>query len=802
MSTGHEPPNRSWDDCSELQNPIVSKALKALRSQDSPHDEAVRLAHARRILRRTTHWKLCVTQWYAKITQQFTLTIPHERFVEDSFCDVFLKTMLELETKDRSAHMVELSLRSALESICFQVGPATQSGLKRTGAPIESRKHKQRKSFSSTDIAHIPVPHPPLSYSPVASRAKPTLISRPQNNQFPSLPSFKKRVPKAIPQSNLPARTNLDMMDVDVHTSSNSLDTVFCSPPPSGTTSGTTTRVSCSTSPKAAHMVIDTTSIPKKGDARPCLREASEVTAIPRPTPVSIVVPGPLSPFSTTAIPAEKPKASTPTPGQNPVMRPVSMAPSLLTIKEADPIVKLPDPTSSIIQNYPVSSRPLPEGLKPGIWAVSRQEVCETVDWFRSYQSGVYFTHGVAKGYLLSGFPSQRDRYENNGKLIISHGGGKAASIHKRKARKSKLDVSTRPKATIPTGTPLALLIDNNYHHFPYHLGSSGITYAALGWYIIVAAWVVLEAETQSDAEGKVRYKFAFQWCESQGAPWWWIDEDKLSTVYNSILSVDAMAQQKCSQCKRDSPQVYIHDWACMNAGCPNFLRTARGMDLMAEQSDLEYRPGLLSLRSDLVEPKGGCPPLKPRKHPGMPYNYVGGADNTVSFEQAPAAEFNEVLSAAYMETQSMSWHCDSEHGLGPVVAGLSMGAPAVMNFREKKESKKKTLKIQEASVECSHEISLSPDAELIKEGVVASIVLQHGDILVMEGSGVQDHYEHCVIPKGGLRIAATARVIDPEKNAGRLGQRSKINKIKKEDTSNTAPVVPAEVSSMTSHVA
>jgi hypothetical protein len=82
------------------------------------------------------------------------------------------------------------------------------------------------------------------------------------------------------------------------------------------------------------------------------------------------------------------------------------------------------------------------------------------------------------------------------------------------------------------------------------------------------------------------------------------------------------------------------------------------------------------------------------------------------------------------METQSMSWHCDSEHGLGPVVAGLSMGAPAVMNFREKKESKKKTLKIQEASVECSHEVSLNPDAELIKEGVVASIVLQHVSFL------------------------------------------------------------------------
>lgn len=70
----------------------------------------------------------------------------------------------------------------------------------------------------------------------------------------------------------------------------------------------------------------------------------------------------------------------------------------------------------------------------------SRQEICETFDWFRSYQGGVYFAHNVVKGYLLSAFSSKcvdnviylgyrdlcqihrRDRFEHGGKLIISHG--------------------------------------------------------------------------------------------------------------------------------------------------------------------------------------------------------------------------------------------------------------------------------------------------------------------------------------------------------------------------------------------
>ena len=99
---------------------------------------------------------------------------------------------------------------------------------------------------------------------------------------------------------------------------------------------------------------------------------------------------------------------------------------------------------------------------------------------------------------------------------------------------------------------------------------------------------------------------------------------------------------------------------------------------------------------------------------------YVGGTDNTVPFKDAASAvvdamkliqaraeaalkkrpEFNEILSAAYMERQKMavglwlvksysspleySWqfHSDSEPGLGPVVASLSLGSAAIMHFR------------------------------------------------------------------------------------------------------------------------
>jgi len=48
------------------------------------------------------------------------------------------------------------------------------------------------------------------------------------------------------------------------------------------------------------------------------------------------------------------------------------------------------------------------------------------------------------------------------------------------------------------------------------------------------------------------------------------------------------------------------------------------------------------------------------------------------------------------------------------------------------------------------------------RKTVVLSLVLRHGDILVMEGAMIQAIYEHTVCPIG-FRIAVTAREINPE---------------------------------------
>ncbi|KAH7925520.1 hypothetical protein BV22DRAFT_1033889 [Leucogyrophana mollusca] len=596
----------------------------------------------------------------------------------------------------------------------------------------------------------------------------------------------------------------------------------------------------------------------------------------------------------------------------------------------------------------------------PPLWAASRQEICESTEYFRSYQGGVYSSKDTVKGYLLSAFSASRDIFHHRGKLIISHGGGKAESTydlangdkrHLSADDQEATDISVRALLkTYKDRRPLVLLADDKYVLFPFDLVASGCTYIVLGAYWISHAWA--ERQPASNERGHVvRYKFAFQWCEEQGHPWW-ISLDQsvdlakipvapaieipptedlnLETVPvdsssrengqvngNSLSKHEAIipealhgqqssskAMQKCSKCSRNSATVYKHGWMCLRPRCSAFwcLQTGERPPIQLEYDEefLRLLPGRFETLPTLCPPTVANPPdnvttsyafskgwhcsgcgrlssrfkwegwecagcgqhvpvngrlrqpnefwhqrpsstflhshvgkksgiisrlpepfnygkgftnrltfilpdrrgtihlilgnpvaneiadsifreyqtqaskgeLKLRRYPlrnhklrgslltnyfsqntGEPYQYVGGTGNTVSFDEAPSCicqalgliqdrarlalgrriPFNEILSAAYMERQKMSFHSDSEKGLGPTVASLSLGSTAFMHFRA-----------HGATKQTQHDLTL---------------ILRHGDVLIMEGEGVQKYYEHTVIPMN-FRIAATARCI------------------------------------------
>ncbi|KAL5485244.1 hypothetical protein ACEPAI_7886 [Sanghuangporus weigelae] len=160
----------------------------------------------------------------------------------------------------------------------------------------------------------------------------------------------------------------------------------------------------------------------------------------------------------------------------------------------------------------------LPEWARPRVWAGSRQALCETTTWFRCYHGGVYFRDGKVHGYLLGGYSSQRDKFHHDGRLIISHGGGKSLG-----GSEGQRDHDASVRALLynyRVGHPLVLLIDDKYAPFPFDLEKK--MYVVLGLYWIVNAWAEKDVvEDDGKVETRTKYKFAFQYCEGQGSPWW-----------------------------------------------------------------------------------------------------------------------------------------------------------------------------------------------------------------------------------------------------------------------------------------
>ncbi|SGY17989.1 BQ5605_C015g07945 [Microbotryum silenes-dioicae] len=124
---------------------------------------------------------------------------------------------------------------------------------------------------------------------------------------------------------------------------------------------------------------------------------------------------------------------------------------------------------------------------------------------------------------------------------------------------------------------------------------------------------------------------------------------------------------------------------------------------------------------------------------------------------------FNEVLSVAYYQGGKMSYHDDGEHGVGPIVASLSLGADATMSFRRKTKGASNVTSVSKDVAEGSGR----------KAKAVVQLQLRHGDVMIMHGGGVQKNLDHMVEPVN-LRFAATARFIHPSNGSTKTGRKKK----------------------------
>ncbi|RYO09453.1 hypothetical protein AA0119_g1011 [Alternaria tenuissima] len=74
-----------------------------------------------------------------------------------------------------------------------------------------------------------------------------------------------------------------------------------------------------------------------------------------------------------------------------------------------------------LVQQNKGPNKPEPYG-QPEVWADGRQELCETLHYYRAYQSACYSTGGFARGFMFDKVAHNRDYMDSN--VVLSRAGG------------------------------------------------------------------------------------------------------------------------------------------------------------------------------------------------------------------------------------------------------------------------------------------------------------------------------------------------------------------------------------------
>ncbi|CAE6415976.1 unnamed protein product [Rhizoctonia solani] len=327
---------------------------------------------------------------------------------------------------------------------------------------------------------------------------------------------------------------------------------------------------------------------------------------------------------------------------------------SKLSLTDEQPAPPPEDTTQSFEPPPPASSVPssnesssitwndsyLTEYVRIPVWAKSRQELCE-LPYFKSMQGGVYTRGGTVYGYLLGRFSSPRDAWCHDGRLIISHGGGKnvmdegesdpTKAKHQLGDDQLESDKSVRALLTsYRMFRPIVILAEADYEHlqkFNLKQGyAEGASYYVLGHYAIVAAWAEHE-EVMTQGFIHTRWKFAFQYIEGNQSPPWWLQAPGSSITapkppnrkcitqpsrerrkFGGIVSGNrkrvsevttesftGSPSMDCNECRTLSPHVYTLGAICLNPDCSSFWKLN---GLPVPQAGLTFNPNFLVLRA------------------------------------------------------------------------------------------------------------------------------------------------------------------------------------------------------------
>lgn len=256
----------------------------------------------------------------------------------------------------------------------------------------------------------------------------------------------------------------------------------------------------------------------------------------------------------------------------------------------------------AMTRREPLASKPEPCGM-PDVWAPGRQELCETLPYFKSAHSGCYANGGNVYAFMFDSVGVGREYMDQD--VIIARMGGHMTRDPKTGAMYQKYDHDindTQPQSllnNIAQKNPLVIICGNQNAGAPTKMP---YRYCVLGWFKPTHVWA---ERTMGKKDQKTTIRYRFERLDRSKPSWFEPVPGSVPEAEVNGVSVagalptaadNSLPVKTCKTCLKSCPQIYLISWICTNPVCADLWKLSDGQD--APYGDLDYHPAFLQHRT------------------------------------------------------------------------------------------------------------------------------------------------------------------------------------------------------------
>ncbi|KAF4628654.1 hypothetical protein G7Y89_g9496 [Cudoniella acicularis] len=231
-----------------------------------------------------------------------------------------------------------------------------------------------------------------------------------------------------------------------------------------------------------------------------------------------------------------------------------------------------------------LQDKPAPIG-KPTVWAAKRQQLCETLPYYKAYQSAAYTSEGVVYGFMCDKEVGVRDRFDDQ--ILISRIGGGRSQDETGKMVQTKDQVKKTARVLAfeqskELKVPVAIIAGQGNSIAPSKMPHY---YNVLDYFHVTDVW--------ADVNNGCKTWMARMEKINLYEPSWWSPQESKLRSYPDFANPEARTLN-CQICGVGSKCIYNQGWACLNPECKEFFQFADGFD----DSTLDYNSDFLNERT------------------------------------------------------------------------------------------------------------------------------------------------------------------------------------------------------------